>query len=440
MPRTVNDAAMTTKAARERLAGQHKAYWKALDSGVAIGYRKGKTGGAWLARLADPSAGGGYRQTTIAKADDTLKADGAEVLDYRQAEARAREWVARQNRIAAGLAPEPEAVRKAPYTVAEAAADYLADMTARGAKSVPHTARVVNAHVLPALGASTVAGLSRDRVRAWHRALATAPARLRAKAGVVKHRKASDDDDAPRRRRATANRVLTVLKAALNHARAEGKAGCSDDAWAPVKPFREADQPKVRYLLDTEAVRLVNACAGDFRALVTAALLTGCRYGELTALRCRDFDPDSATLLIGRSKSGKHRHVVLTDEGRDFLAAQVAGKPRDAVIFQREAVQSQATRTDAAQMKRVPWRGSDQFRPMRDACAAAEIEPAVSFHILRHTHASRLARASVPMAVIAAQLGHRDTRMTEKHYAHLAPSYIADTVRRAFLPMGLGTL
>jgi hypothetical protein len=39
--------------------------------------------------------------------------------------------------------------------------------------------------------------------------------------------------------------------------------------------------------------------------------------------------------------------------------------------------------------------------------------------------------------VIAAQLGHSDTRMTERHYAHLAPSYVADTVRAAFAPLGL---
>jgi integrase len=38
----------------------------------------------------------------------------------------------------------------------------------------------------------------------------------------------------------------------------------------------------------------------------------------------------------------------------------------------------------------------------------------------------------VPMGVIAAQLGHADTRMTEKHYAHLAPSYVADTIRAHF--------
>ena len=39
------------------------------------------------------------------------------------------------------------------------------------------------------------------------------------------------------------------------------------------------------------------------------------------------------------------------------------------------------------------------------------------------------------MGVIAAQLGHADTRMTEKHYAHLAPSYIAKTVRAALPPL-----
>jgi len=41
------------------------------------------------------------------------------------------------------------------------------------------------------------------------------------------------------------------------------------------------------------------------------------------------------------------------------------------------------------------------------------------------------------MGVIAAQLGHTDTRMTEKHYAHLAPSYIADTIRAHFPTLGI---
>jgi integrase len=43
----------------------------------------------------------------------------------------------------------------------------------------------------------------------------------------------------------------------------------------------------------------------------------------------------------------------------------------------------------------------------------------------------------VGLGVIAAQLGHSDTRMTEKHYAHLAPSYVADTIRAHFPTLGI---
>ena len=41
------------------------------------------------------------------------------------------------------------------------------------------------------------------------------------------------------------------------------------------------------------------------------------------------------------------------------------------------------------------------------------------------------------MGVIAAQLGHAGTRMTEKHYAHLAPSYVASTIRAHFPTLGI---
>jgi site-specific recombinase XerD len=66
---------------------------------------------------------------------------------------------------------------------------------------------------------------------------------------------------------------------------------------------------------------------------------------------------------------------------------------------------------------------------MRDACAHAEIDPPVSFHILRHSYASLLTKAGVPLQVVASALGHADARMTEKHYAHLAPSHVAQLIR-----------
>jgi integrase len=83
------------------------------------------------------------------------------------------------------------------------------------------------------------------------------------------------------------------------------------------------------------------------------------------------------------------------------------------------------------------WGASHQKRPLDEASQRAQISPAVNFHILRHTHGSHLAMNGVPMGVIAAQLGHADTRMTEKHYAHLAPSYLAQTIRANFPVLGL---
>ena len=75
---------------------------------------------------------------------------------------------------------------------------------------------------------------------------------------------------------------------------------------------------------------------------------------------------------------------------------------------------------------------------MRAACARARIIPAVSFHALRHTWGSLAAMNGVPLMVVAKNLGHADTRMVEKHYGHLAPSYVADAIR-AGAPRFAGT-
>ena len=66
---------------------------------------------------------------------------------------------------------------------------------------------------------------------------------------------------------------------------------------------------------------------------------------------------------------------------------------------------------------------------MADAVRRARISPAVSFHALRHTWASLAVMAGVPLLVVAKNLGHASTAMVEKHYGHLAPSYIAEAIR-----------
>jgi integrase len=74
---------------------------------------------------------------------------------------------------------------------------------------------------------------------------------------------------------------------------------------------------------------------------------------------------------------------------------------------------------------------------LADACEHAKINPLISFHGLRHTYASLAVMNGAPLLVIAKNLGHADTRMVERHYGHLAPSYIADAIRAAAPKFGI---
>src|SRR5262249_15342312 len=147
------------------------------------------------------------------------------------------------------------------------------------------------------------------------------------------YRAAPEGDDGRRARRASANRTWTILRAALNHAFHEGKVE-SDLAWRKVKPFKQVDAARVRYLTVAEAKRLINASDVEFRPLLQAALQTGCRYGELIRLQVHDFNADAGTVAIRKSKTGKMRHVVLTDEGAAFFRGHCAGRAGNELMFQ----------------------------------------------------------------------------------------------------------
>jgi integrase len=413
MARTVREAALGTRSARLRLPVQTKPYWRVIEQGLHLGYRRRATGGTWIARRRGEH--GLYRETKLGLADDLQDANGEGILDFSQAQRAARQWSTNQQRLAGGIAPPSSG----PYTVARAMADYLDDYRRRGGKASDSIESVARQNILFELGDTLVVKLTTRRLLDWHRAIAERPRRWRSRPGAKANFAAFDrkDAEAVRRRRATANRVLTYLKAALNHAWRAGLVP-SDDAWRRVKPFRSVDAPVIRYLSTDEITRLLNGCHGCFRDLVHAALLTGCRYGELCRLKVADYNPDVGTLAIRAGKGGQVRHVTLTDEAPELIERLIAGRsPGDRLL----------TRNDGR-----GWKRAEQLRPMREACARAGILPAIGFHVLRHTHASILAMRGVPMAVIARQLGHSDTRMTERHYAHLAPNYVADTIRANF--------
>ena len=223
--------------------------------------------------------------------------------------------------------------------------------------------------------------------------------------------------------RATANRILGTLRAALNHAYAECRV-VSDNAWrGRLKPFRNVAVARKRYLTVPEAQRLLNAADGDLRALVQAALQTGARYSELTRLKVHDFDEHSGTVGIAKSKAGKPRRVYLTEEGCAFFHSITVGRSGDELMLHHHGGK--------------PWRRTDQWWPMHHAVRRAQLDPPISFHGLRHTYASLALMNGVPLQVVAENLGHADTRMCEKHYGHLAPSHKRDAIRAGAARFGL---
>ena len=326
MARRIRDSGLESRAARGKLKPRGKPYFKAIGQGLHLGYRKGATEGKWVTRRYVGNQA--YVVETIATADDIADADGINVLTFYQAQDRARAIVAQK-------------VYSGPYRVKDAIADYLEFLGARGWE----TGYRVRKHILPKLGEMLVDELTTDTIRKWHRGMVKADARAS---------------------QVSANRVLITLKAALNQAFKEGKIG-SDIAWRRVEAFKGVDRCRDRYLSLAEVGRFLNACDPGFRPLARAALETGARYGELCRLTVGDFNPDAGTLHVRKSKTGIERHIILSDDGREFFEQLTVGRDPGDPPFGRV------------------WKRDHQTRWMRLAVTAAKIIPPITFHGLRHT-------------------------------------------------------
>ena len=383
-----------------RLKARAKPHYRSLEPGTLhLGYRKPLSGaGKWLARhyVGDQR----YLLETIGTADDFSDADGVAILNYGQAQTLARQRMVERAHSAAG--------KHGPLTVEDVMDNYLAFL-ATNRKSVQDTRYRVEAFILPDLGKIEVERLTTEQLRDWHAALAALPSRA-----WTKSPRTAKDQEGVRQRRSSANRVLIILRAALSRAWREGKIS-SDAAWRRVEPFKGVNVARLRYLTVAEAQRLINGCLPDFRLLVEAALQTGCRLGELVRIEARDFNEDVGTLAIRRSKSGKVRHVMLTEEGVALFSRLAAGRPGNALLLRK---------ADG-----TTWGHGQQFDRMADACRRGNISPPISFHGLRHTYASLAIMSGAPLLAVARNLGHQDTKMIEAHYGHLSQSYMAESIR-----------
>ena len=433
MARTKRSAVLDTKDARLELKAGHR-FQEPLSPGWYLVYRRPVSGaaGAWSACWVNPKTKVQTRKT-LGIADDFQDADGKAILTYAQAQTSAIKWLERKTKRILS-AEDIETTHDASYTVADALLAYFKDGERRAMKGASRARMSANAWIVPALGELEVSRLTRELLESWLDRIAAAPRRIRTKAGQAPaFAPPPDTADAIRARKDSANRVLSILKAALNFAVDRRLVNVPNPSWQKVKPFKGTASSRIRFLNPDEQVKLIKACPLEFKNLVKGALLTGCRYGELARLQCKDYNPsaDIPTIFIAESKNGKPRHIVLTNEGVALFDALTAkNQSPNGLIFTNSAKRTKRDSIGGG------WLESDQKRHMKKACETAGLEP-ISFHELRHTYASMLVNNKCPLPVVAQQLGHSDTRMVEKHYGHLIPSYVADMVRAAMPVLGI---
>ena len=380
---------LQTREQRKKLDPQPEPYFVEVRRGLAIGYRRKREGGSWLLR---EYRNGGYAKRRLGAADDVVPADGATVLSW-------------QDALSMALTDErPTVTKPGRYTVDEAAGAYFEQRAKRGG-GVGHDQSTYNTFMKPEFGSKAVGDLTTAELARWH----------------ASHVPETSDREKRRKAQATANRRWNVLRAILNDAFQKSGKVSSDAAWRRVKPYRNVDRPRERFLSTVEAKRLLNALPADARALARGALYTGCRMGELLALRVADVV--DGRVHVRHSKSGKARAIPLSKDGLKFFDSVTAGKLGDAVVF---------ARADGE-----PWYPVGIARAMREGCKVTKIVPAATFHDLRRSYGSLLLNSGAAAEVVQELLGHADLRMTRRAYAHLLDATVAKAVKKHLPSFGL---
>lgn len=201
-----------------------------------------------------------------------------------------------------------------------------------------------------------------------------------------------------------------------------------------VEKFSEKGRARETYLNAEESRALLAASSPTIRPIVLAALHTGMRRGELLALRWRDVDLDRKAIVVAAEteKAGRGRVVPLTATLRDALGELKAQRPRPALdgsdpVFTGSdggplllgALRVGFDRAVAGVAAALcPTTESADDRRRAEAWLAKRDR--VTFHALRHSAASLLVGAGIPLLDVARVLGHSTIAVTMR-YAHHAP-------------------
>ncbi len=381
---------LETRANRLKLPVAKKPNYVRIAPGISLGYRRNATAETWVVRVA--SGDGNAWTKRVGTADDLDESDAETILTFWEAQAQAK-TVARGD--------HEGSTRKAPLTVERAAVAYLGNLEARNQRTANDARLRLNRLFLPRFGATHIADLTRTALEAWRDGLV----------GV------SGDAEQRRKSQDTANRVLSIVKALLNHAVGDpANALSNDSAWRLVRPFQRVGRAREVHFESAEVLRLLEASDdAAFRDLLTAGFLTGARCGELAACLVRHFDLEAESLRVPSGKTGA-RTVILQPEAVAFFARIAGTRAKDEPLL---------TRADGG-----AWGPSHQVRPMKRALTGAGLDSGGTFYALRHSYISRAIEAGVPLNVVAENCG-TSVRMIETTYAKVLAGK-----RREFIARG----
>ncbi len=324
---------------------------------------------------------GVQRQYKIANAADVTFAEAKKVA----AQVKAR--------VALGKNPveERKALRKVP-TVAELAKRYLAFIkTAKKSHDIDE--RYLRIHLLPRFGKLHLDQLRQEDIVEWLNA--------KVREGYAQ---------------ATVNRWQVILSYMMRLAKQWKVPGAETN---PLEGVRQKDpnNRKERYLSPDETRRLKQAVEDSPNAMlkyiVALLLLTGCRKRELLDAKWEEINFDRKAWRIPTSKTGKPRHVPLSEEAIAVLKAVPRFKECPYIVPNPKT--------------RKPF--ISIYNSWDSARRAARV-PDVRIHDLRHSAASNLVNAGQSLYVVAKVLGHAQTRTTER-YAHLDSEVLLNAVNAA---------
>ena len=257
--------------------------------------------------------------------------------------------------------------------------------------------RIARQHLSPVFGHRRLAGIQRHEVEDWLYGLSVSG---------LSH--------------ATCNRILAVFKTICSLAERRGILLAGQSPCAGVLPFKIHTQ-RERYLTQDEAQRLMRVLEKSGRPEAFALrllLLTGARKSEILKARWENIRLDLRLLIVPLSKSGKARHILLSDAALSVLHAipRTSGNPW---LFPGHAPGKPL---------------SDLYlfwNALRRELGLADVR----IHDLRHTFASFLVNAGHSLYEAQKMLGHGDPRTTIR-YAHLGQASLlaaAETVSGVLL-------